>query len=103
MIHDDRKWLLAAVSRLTKQQEQPREQPWYVGMAPHDFVGEQLDHILGIEVRVTRLSARFKVSAAETEADRLGARDGVRSEAAGRHTDTLVAAMSHPPQFTSTP
>ncbi len=80
VIHDDKSWTRAAVARLTNAMESGRETPWRVGMAPHEYVDEQLGHIVGISIRVTSLSGKFKVSGARTEADREGAADGIEGD-----------------------
>jgi len=80
VVHDDRAWTRAAVARLTNAMESPRDEPWRVGMAPKEYVDEQLGHIVGISIRVTSLIGKFKVSAARSEDDRTGAADGVAGD-----------------------
>lgn len=79
-IHDDRAWTRAAVARLTNAMESSRPEPWRVGMAPKEYVDEQLAHIVGFSIRVTSLVGKFKVSAARSEADRGGAADGIEGD-----------------------
>jgi transcriptional regulator len=49
-------------------------------MAPKEYVDEQLGHIVGISIRVTSLVGKFKVSAARSEADRVGATEGIEGD-----------------------
>lgn len=97
VVHDDRAWTRAAVARLTNAMEGGRAEPWRMGMAPPDYLDELLAGIVGISVRVQRLAGKFKVSAHRSEADRLGARDGIAREGSGAHADELAAAMTEPP------
>ena len=80
VVHDDRAWTRAAVARLTQAMESGQPEPWRVGMAPSDYVDEQLEHIVGISIRVTLLMGKFKVSAARSSADRTGAADGIEED-----------------------
>lgn len=99
-IHDDPTWVRGAVARLTGHQENGRQQPWRMGMAPRDYIETQLEAIVGIRVRVTRMTGKFKVSAHRSTADRLGARDGVATELRGANAAELVELMSDPPGLT---
>lgn len=90
VVHDERKWTRAAVARLTNAMESGREQPWRVGMAPRAYVESELDDIVGISIRVTSLTGKFKVSAARSEADRVGASDGIERDGG---PSELVARM----------
>lgn len=94
VIHDDATWVRGVVARLTGQMEAGRDKPWRMGQAPGDYLQAQLEAIVGIELPVDELIGRFKVSAARTEADRLGARDGILAEGAGRGSDEVAQAMS---------
>lgn len=101
-VHDDPRWVRAAVARLTNHMEAGREEPWRVGMAPREYTKEQLRQIVGVRIPVERMTAKFKVSAHKSDADRLGARDGVTADGpgpgAGSNRDLLVEWMSQPPQ-----
>ena len=76
---DDRDWLAAQVARLTARHEQGRAQPWSVSDAPAPFVEGQLKGIIGIEIPITRIDGKWKVSQNRPEADRLGVAEGLRS------------------------
>jgi transcriptional regulator len=59
---DDPKWILAQVSALTATNEATLPQPWAVTDAPADYIGKMLGAIVGIEITVTRLLGKWKVS-----------------------------------------
>jgi transcriptional regulator len=97
IVHDDPRWVRGAVARLTNAMEAGREEPWRMAQAPADFTEQMLQNIVGISIRVERITGKFKVSSHRTDADRLGARDGVAAEADGLGFAEVVAAMTDPP------
>lgn len=97
-IHDDPTWVRGVVARLTGAMEAGRDEPWRMGQAPRDYIEEMVTRIVGIRLPIEKFEGRFKVSAHRTDADRLGARDGIAAEGADRASDEVAAAMSNPPQ-----
>ncbi len=81
IIHDDRDWLRDLVSCLTSQQEAGRPQPWGVADAPADYIERMLGAIVGIEIPVTRLEGKWKVSQNRSESDRAGVVAGLAQQA----------------------
>lgn len=90
-VHDDEKYVRGVVARLTRQHEADQRQPWKMGDAPSDYIAEQLSHIVGIEVRVTRLEGKRKLNQHHELQDREGAIRGL--EARGQHG--LAQAMKN--------
>ncbi len=78
LIRDDPVWLRDLVSRLTAQQESPRPQPWQITDAPADYLEQMLSAIVGIEIPITRLVGKWKVSQNRSVADREGVIAGLR-------------------------
>jgi transcriptional regulator len=74
-------WLHALVSGLTAHHEAPRAMPWAVADAPDDYVQQMLHAIVGIEIELTRLVGKWKVSQNRGEADRLGVAGGLAADA----------------------
>ncbi|MFC4942086.1 FMN-binding negative transcriptional regulator [Pseudonocardia sp. GCM10023141] len=62
VIHDDTAWLDTLVRRLTDRHEAGEEQPWSVDDAPPKFVAGQLRAIVGVELQITRIEAKIKMS-----------------------------------------
>ena len=79
IIHDAA-WLLANVAALTDQQEGRRPKPWAVSDAPEAFIGSQLKGIIGLEIELTSIEAKFKASQNRPEADRAGVAEGLLGE-----------------------
>jgi transcriptional regulator len=78
--HRDPEWLRGLVTRLTTKYEGQREQPWHVTDAPPAFIDGQLRGIVGVEMTVTRVEAKAKLSQNRGAADRAGAIEGLRGE-----------------------
>jgi transcriptional regulator len=77
-IRDDPDWLLQQITAMTEMQEGPRPEPWNVSDASAPFVAAQLKGIVGIEIEITRIEGKWKVSQNRPEADRLGVSAGLR-------------------------
>jgi transcriptional regulator len=69
VIHDDPAWLERQVRRLTGVHESEFEHPWNVDDAPGRFVAGQLRAIVGVELVITRIEAKAKLSQNRPEAD----------------------------------
>ncbi|MGZ3181815.1 MAG: FMN-binding negative transcriptional regulator [Telluria sp.] len=67
---DDRARTLGLLRELTAAQEEARAAPWAVDDAPADFVDRLLDAIVGIEVEITRMTGKCKMSQDHGAADR---------------------------------
>ena len=78
---DDPSWLLQQITAMTAVHEAAQPEPWGVSDAPQTFVAAQLKGIVGIEIEITRIEAKWKVSQNRQEADRLGVAEGLRLSA----------------------
>jgi len=72
LVHDDVDWLRAHVTALTEVHEAAHEHPWQVSDAPEAYVAGQLRAIVGIELQITRVEGKAKLSQNRSEADRAG-------------------------------
>ncbi|MHC3908353.1 FMN-binding negative transcriptional regulator [Achromobacter marplatensis] len=90
-IQDDPAWLRAQLEALTNSQEKARAQPWSVDQAPPDFIAAQMRAIIGVEISISRIEGKWKVSQNRTVADRQGVAEGLASEAGGAVMAGLVA------------
>jgi transcriptional regulator len=64
---------------LTNRFEAGRADPWKVTDAPPDFVDSHLKAIVGIEIPVTRIIGKWKVSQNRPAVDREGVARGLRA------------------------
>lgn len=77
---EDRAWLLNHVSQLSAHHEAKRALPWRVSDAPEDYITNQLGAIVGIEIPITRLVGKWKVSQNRPTKDKLGAIAGLQAQ-----------------------
>jgi transcriptional regulator len=85
---DDAAWLRDFVSRLTDTHEAGRVAPWAVRDAPPDYIDEMLKAIVGVEIAVSRLVGKWKVSQNRAANDRAGVAQGLAGEG-----DAAMAAL----------
>jgi transcriptional regulator len=93
---DDPEWLRAFVTRLTQRHEAGRPVPWHVEDAPADYLDATLRAIVGIEIEVTRVEGKFKLSQNRSAEDRTGVVMGLGSDATLQRqpeADALAQAM----------
>ena len=69
VLHDDVEWVGALVRRLTEKHEADQALPWTVEDAPPAFVAGQLRAIVGVELRISRIEAKAKLSQNRPAAD----------------------------------
>jgi transcriptional regulator len=77
VVHDEPEWKHALVTRLTQHHESQFATPWAVADAPPDYIDTRLKAIVGIELLITSIQAKRKLSQNVAEADRLGAAAGL--------------------------
>ncbi|MFD0669749.1 FMN-binding negative transcriptional regulator [Ramlibacter sp. MAHUQ-53] len=79
-VHDDERFVRGVVARLTRQHEAGQPAPWKMGDAPADYLAAQLGQIVGLEVRITRLEGKRKLSQHHEARDRAGAIRGLEGQ-----------------------
>lgn len=76
--HDDRDWLLRNVGDLTTRFETGQDVPWSVDDAPEDYIDAMTRAIVGVEIEITRLEGKAKLSQNRPAEDRAGVAEGLR-------------------------
>ena len=81
-IHDDPAWKLDLVTNLTDHNERQvrdteRADAWEVTDAPTDFIDGQLKAIVGVQLEITKIEAKRKLSQNRRADDRSGAQQGL--------------------------
>ncbi len=79
---DEVAWVRALVQRLTDTHEAVRAAPWAVRDAPGDYIATMLRAIVGVEIVLTGLVGKWKVSQNRGTADRQGVARGLLQSAA---------------------
>jgi transcriptional regulator len=77
--HDDAAWTEDLVRRLTVKHEAGGARPWSVDDAPQEFIAGQLRAIVGVEVLISRIEAKAKLSQNRPPADVEGVISGLRA------------------------
>jgi transcriptional regulator len=62
VVHDDEKFVRGMVARLTREHEVGEPRPWKMSDAPADYLAQELGQIVGIEIELTRLEGKRKLS-----------------------------------------
>lgn len=95
--HDDVDWLRAFVIRLTERHENDRATPWQVSDAPEKFIAGQLRAIVGLELQITRVEAKVKLSqnrSAEDQAGVVAGLDALHTSRADALADQMRSASA---------
>jgi transcriptional regulator len=74
---DDPEWLLSQINAITAQHEDSRQKPWSVDDAPENFIRAQLKGIIGVEIEITEIEGKWKVSQNRPVIDREGVAAGL--------------------------
>lgn len=72
-IRDDEKFVRGVIARLTRRHEAAEPKPWKMGDSPADYIDARVKEIVGLEVSVTRLVGKSKLSQNRETRDREGA------------------------------
>jgi transcriptional regulator len=76
---DDGAWLRNHLEQLTRGQEARFAQPWAVDDAPANYTERLMRGLVGIEIAITRLEGKWKVSQNRPAEDRAGVIAGLRA------------------------
>jgi transcriptional regulator len=94
-LRHDADWLVPHVARLVDRHESAREDPWALSDAPEDYVAGQARAIVGLELCLTRLEAKAKLSQNRSDADIHGAIDGLADGTASERTMSDTMRRNH--------
>ena len=72
---DDERFVRGLVARLTKRHDAAEPKPWKMGDSAPAFIDEMLARIVGIEVEITALTGKSKLSQNKEPRDRQNAAD----------------------------
>jgi transcriptional regulator len=61
-IHHDPAWIRSQLELLTRQNESGFSTPWSLSDAPHDFTESLIKAVVGIEMTISKLQGKWKVS-----------------------------------------
>jgi transcriptional regulator len=82
-VHDDARIVRSIVARLTKIQEATQPEPWKMSDSPREFIDAMVKAVVGIEVHITRLIGKSKLSQNKEPRDIRGAGHALKAQ--GNH------------------
>lgn len=77
LIFQEHSWLKEHLNNLTDLHESEREHPWSVEDAPPEFTSRLVQAIVGIEIRIEKLTGQVKASQNQPERNRTGVKAGL--------------------------
>ena len=92
VVHDDPSWVQALVRRLTAKHESGFDRPWSVDDAPERYIAGQLRAIVGLELVISRIEAKAKLSQNRPAADIDGVIEGLATVGETDSADAVRAA-----------
>ncbi|MCX7324512.1 MAG: FMN-binding negative transcriptional regulator [Hyphomicrobiales bacterium] len=93
----DGHWLINHVSSMSEQQERALEHPWAVSDAPEPFIMALTRGIVGVEIAITEITGKFKMSQNRPESDRYGVIEGLAA-AGANDVSALVRRLGEVPK-----
>lgn len=94
VIHDPG-WILSQLESFTAHNEAEFERPWAVSDAPREFTAKLLEAIVGIEIVITDLKGKWKVSQNRSNQDRSSVAHGLNNH--GRYEMAELVKSSGEP------
>lgn len=79
-IIEDSDWLRTQLDQLSSHLERDREHPWSLSDAPANYITAQLKGIIGIEIPITSIQGKWKMSQNRSPVDRKGVIAGLKQE-----------------------
>jgi transcriptional regulator len=76
---DDPVWVKSQLELLTNQQEASYDKPWTISDAPVEFTNKMISAVVGIEISISRIIGKWKVSQNQPEVNQTGVVEGLKS------------------------
>jgi len=77
---EDPVWIRAHLEELTGGQEGKQRDPWALTDAPAEYIDKMMRAIVGLDIQITQLVGKFKLSQNRTNRDQQGVIDGLTNE-----------------------
>ncbi|MEM5434189.1 FMN-binding negative transcriptional regulator [Paraburkholderia diazotrophica] len=97
VVRDDEAFVRGLVARLTRKMEAGEPVPWKMGDAPADYISQMLGAIVGIEIEITKLTGKWKLSQNKASADRRGAAAALNERNSDEQRAVADAMLAAPP------
>jgi transcriptional regulator len=93
-IQDDERYVRTVVARLTRTHESKLPSPWKMGDSPKEFIDTMVKAIVGIEIEITRLVGKTKLSQNKEERDMRNAGETLIASGAHLVGEAMLAAAA---------
>ncbi|MGF6773649.1 transcriptional regulator [Paraburkholderia sp. GAS199] len=90
-IRDDERYVRGLVARLTRTHEAAQPRPWKMTDSESEFIDTLLKAIVGVEIEITRLVGKFKLSQNKEVRDIRGAGDALNAQGETPIGDAMLA------------
>ncbi|MCP3705962.1 FMN-binding negative transcriptional regulator [Paraburkholderia sp. CNPSo 3274] len=97
-ILDDERYVRGVIGRLTRTHEATQPRPWKMADAPRDYTDTLVKAIVGVEIEITRLVGKSKLSQNKEARDIRGAGEALKSSGESRIADAMLAAAAEKAQ-----
>jgi transcriptional regulator len=75
---EDKAWLLHHVQELSEHHEKLRNSQWQVSDVPTDYLDMMTRGIVGVEIKLTSMTGKFKLSQNRSADDQVGVMEGLK-------------------------
>ncbi|MER6434435.1 FMN-binding negative transcriptional regulator [Streptomyces sp900105245] len=97
VVHDDPVWIENQIRRMTDRHEAGYTEPWSVDQAPAKFIEGQLRAVVGVELVISRIEAKFKLSQNQPAKNVDGVIRGLESRSEVHDAAVAAAVRAHNP------
>jgi transcriptional regulator len=96
-IRDDERFVRGVVARLTRVNEvrTGSDKPWKMADSSKEYIDRMLSAIVGIEIEITQLVGKWKLSQNREERDRINAAEELRKRGEHVTSAAMLAALGH--------
>lgn len=95
-IRDDERFVRGVVARLTRTHERQTGSvsPWKMTDSSPDYIDQMLSNIVGIEIEITRMVGKWKLSQNKDERDRVNAADELRKRGEAEISAAMLSTIA---------
>jgi len=89
IVRDDERFVRGLVARLTRRHEAAEPEPWKMSDSTPEFIDAMLRNIVGLEIAITSLAGKAKLSQNKETRDRLAAADTLAAHGHGELAQSM--------------
>ena len=97
-VRDDERYVRGVVGRLTRTHEASQPQPWKMADAPKDYLDAMLKSIVGLQIDITRLTGKNKLSQNKEARDIRGAAEALNARENIQIANAMLAHAGGKPE-----